>query len=247
MEFEVGSATKRVEDLRLTRGLGRYVDDIRLPGETHMVVVRSPHAAARIAAYDTKAAATLPGVLAVMTGADFAVDGLGGLDTCILRHRRDGSPMARPPYPILCSDRVRFAGDAVAIVVAESLDAAIDAAELVDVHYDVVSSVADVVAAAEQGAPAVWPQEAPDNECFFFELGDRARVEAAFATAHHATSVDFRISRVSANPLEPRGAIGLYDPADGRYTLYTGTQIPHKVRDELAQKTFFVPNHSIRV
>jgi carbon-monoxide dehydrogenase large subunit len=247
MTFEIGSSTRRVEDLRLTRGLGRYVDDIRISDETHMVVVRSPHAAARIVGIDTAAAAGLPGVLAVLTGADFAADGLGHLDTCILRNRRDGSPMAHPPYPVLCTDSVHYAGDPVAIVVAETLHLASDAAERVDVDYEILESVTDVVAAAEPDAPAVWPDEAPDNECFFFELGDRARVEAAFGRAHHVTSVDFRVSRVSANPLEPRNAIGVYDQSNGRYTLYSGTQIPHKVRDELAQKTFFIPSHQIRV
>jgi len=247
MTFEIGSPTRRVEDLRLTRGLGRYVDDIHVPGEAVMVVVRSPHAAARIRGIDTSSAAAQPGVLAVLTGGDFVADGLGGLDTCIPRKRRDGSPMAKPPYPVLCTDSVHFAGDAVAIVVAETLNIAADAAELVDVDYEMLDSVTDVVEAAKPGAPAVWPAEAPDNECFFFELGDRARVEAAFAQAHHVTSVDFRISRVSANPLEPRNALGLYDPSSGRYTLYSGTQIPHKVRDELAEKTFHIPNNQIRV
>jgi carbon-monoxide dehydrogenase large subunit len=247
MTFEIGSPTKRVEDLRLTRGLGRYVDDIHIPGETFMVIVRSPHAAARIVTIDTSAAATQPGVLTVLTGAECVADGLGGFATCIPREQRDGRPMAKPPYPVLCTDCVHFAGDAVAIVVAETINAATDAAELVKVDYEMLDSVTDVVEATKPGAPAVWPAEAPRNECFFYELGDRAGVETAFARAHHVTSVDFRISRVAANPLEPRNAIGLYDQGSGRYTLYSGTQIPHKVRDELAEKTFFIPNHRIRV
>ncbi len=212
-----------------------------------MVVVRSPHAAARILSIDTNAASARPGVLAVLTGADLTADGLGGLDTPILRSRRDGTPMVKPLYPVLCTDSVHFGGDPVAIVVAESHSIAADAAELVDVIYETYDSVTDIIEATKPGAPAVWQDAAPDNECFFFELGDRARVETAFAQAHHITSVDFRVSRVSANPLEPRNAIGLYEPASGRYTLYSGTQIPHKVRDELAEKTFYIPNYRIRV
>lgn len=245
--FSIGTSTRRVEDLRLTRGLGRYVGDIRFHSEAHMAVVRSPHASARINAIDTTSALAMPGVLAVLTGADFAADGLGKLETGIFRNRRDGRPMANPPYRVLCIDHVQYAGDPVAIVVAETLNAANDGAECVSVDYQPRDCVTDIVEAVKPGAPAVWPSDAPDNECFVFELGDRAAVEAAFARAHHVASVDFRISRVSANPLEPRNVVGIYDPADGRYRLYSSTQIPHKVREELARTVFFVPEHRLQV
>ncbi len=246
-EFGIGTSTPRVEDARFVRGLGRYTDDIHFPGETHMAVVRSPYAAARINGIDASAALAAPGVVAVLTGADVVADGLGTLHTIVQRHRRDGTPMARPPYRILALDRVRLVGDAVAIVIAESAALARDAADLVAVDYEELPSVTDAAAAVAKGAPAVWPEEVPDNVSFVFELGDRATVDAAFARADHVARIDYRISRVSANPLEPRNAIGLYDPAEGRYTLYAGMQAPHNIRKELAERTLMIPAHRLRV
>ncbi len=244
--FRIGAALPRVEDQRFLRGLGRYVDDFHFPGETYMCVVRSPHAAARIVSIDPTAALAMDGVLAVLTGADAQADNLGPLRTSVMRKQRNGAPMVEPPYHILCCDTVHFAGDAVAIVVAETRAAAIDAADAVAVDYDATDAVTDIVEAIKPGAPAVWP-DVPDNESFFFELGDRAGTEAAFARAAHVAKVDFRITRVTANSLEPRNAIGLYDPADGRYTLYTGTQAPHKLRSELILHTLRIPETQLRV
>jgi carbon-monoxide dehydrogenase large subunit len=245
--FGIGSATPRFEDARLLRGLGRYVDDIALPGMAHMAVVRSPHASARIAAIDAAAARALPGVLAVLTGADLAADGWGTLHTIVERRRRDGTPMAHPPYRLLALDAVRFVGDAVAIVIAETAAAALDGRDAVAVDYDSQPAVTDVADAARPGAAAVWPADVPDNECFVFALGDAGAVAAGFAAAHHVSTLDFRISRVSANPMEPRSAIGLHDPGDDRFTLYAGTQIPHKLRTELAERTMLMPAHRLRV
>ena len=244
--YGIGTPTRRVEDLRFVRGLGRYTDDIRFPDEAHMVVLRSPHAAARIRGIDVGAARAAPDVLAVLTGADVVADGLGTLHTMVQRHRRDGTPMARPPYRILALDQVRFVGDAVVIVVAETREAAEAAAEHIAVDYEVLPSVTDAVEAVRPGAPAVW-DEVPDNVAFVFEQGDKAAVDAAFGRAHHVARLDFRITRVSANPLEPRNAIGVYDPAEDRYVLYAGTQAPHKIRSELAEKTLFVPVNRLRV
>jgi carbon-monoxide dehydrogenase large subunit len=246
-EFGIGTSTPRVEDARFVRGLGRYTDDIHFPGETHMAVVRSPYAAARVNGIHTEASRAAPGVLAVLTGADAVADGLGTLHTIVQRHRRDGTPMARPPYRVLALDRVRLVGDAVAIVIAESAAQARDAADLVSVDYTELPSVTDAAAAVAKDAPAVWPEEAPDNVSFVFELGDRAAVDAAFARADHVARIDYRISRVSANPLEPRNAIGLYDAAEDRYTLYAGMQAPHNIRRELAERTLLVPAHKLRV
>ena len=194
------------------RGRGRYTDDVEAANAVHMVVVRSPHAAARIRGIDTAEALAAPGVLTVLTGADVAADGLGLLRTSVDRKRRDGSPMARPPYRLLATDQVRFAGDAVAIVVAETRAAAFDAADLVAVDYEDLPSVTEAAEAVAPGAPAVWPDQVPDNVSFVFEQGNRAATDAAFARAAHVTTLDFRITRVSANPIEPRNAVGWYDP-----------------------------------
>jgi len=245
-EFRIGAAVPRVEDQRFLRGLGRYVDDIRFADEAAMVVVRSPHAAARILGIDTAAACAMPGVRAVLTGADAEADGIGPLRTSVPRRRRDGSPMVEPPYRILCTDAARFAGDAVAVVVADTAAQALDAAEAVAVDYEPLPAVTDVVEAVKPQAPAVWPQ-VPDNVSFVFSLGNRDAVDAAFARAAHIAKFDFRVSRVSANALEPRNAVGLYDAADGRYTLYTGAQNPHRVRYELAAHTLRIPETQLRV
>src|SRR4051812_44134616 len=152
-EFVFGRPTRRIEDRRLLQGLGRYTDDLRLPGAAHMVILRSPFAAARIRGIDTEAALALPGVLTVLTGEDAEADGLGTLHTIVERKRRDGSPMPRPPYRILALDAARFAGDAVAAIIAETRDLARDAAELVEIDYEELPSVTDAVAAAQTGAP----------------------------------------------------------------------------------------------
>ena len=242
----IGTSSQRIEDIRFVQGLGRYTDDMRVADCAHLVVVRSPHASARILSIDAAAALAAPGVLAVLTGADALADGLGCLRTIVSRQRADGSPMAQPPFRILAVDRVRFAGDAVAAVVAETAMAAKDAADLVAVEYEALDSVTDAAEAVRAGAPVVWPDEVPDNVAFLFELGDKEAVERGFARAHHVARLAFRVSRVSANPLEPRNAIGSYERADGRYTLVCGTQKPHSVREELGV-LLGVPERRIRV
>ena len=246
-DLGIGASLPRVEDMRFVRGRGRYVGDISLSGETFMAVVRSPHAAARIVSVGIADAAAMPGVLAVLTGADALADGLGHIQTAVQRFRRDGSPMPRPPFPILAHEAVHFAGDPVACVIAETAAQAQDAAERVDVDYEHRGAVTDVAVASAPGAAAVWPDLAPDNICFFYQEGDRAAVDAAFAKAAHVATVDIKISRVSANPMEPRLAIGLYEDGMDRYTLYTGTQSPHKMRTELAKDVFRIPASQLRV
>jgi carbon-monoxide dehydrogenase large subunit len=245
--FRIGMPTPRIEDLRLVRGRGRYTDDVEVPNAAHMALVRSPHAAARISHIDTTDALAMPGVLAILTGADVVADDLGLLRTSVERNRRDGSPMPRPPYRLLALDDVHFAGDPVAVVIAETRAAALDAADAVVVEYEDRPSVTDAPEAVQPSAPAVWPDQAPDNVCFVFEQGDRAATDAAFAKAHHVTKLDYRITRVSANPIEPRNAAGWYDPLQDRYTLYAGTQGPHKLRSELAEVTLKIPAHQLRV
>jgi len=243
----IGTATPRIEDLRLIRGLGHYTDDIYLPNAAHMVVVRSPHAAARIKWIDTQAARDFPGVIAVLTGKDAEADGLGLLRFSVPRQRRDGSPMVKTPYRLLALDQVRLVGDAVAIVVAETIFAARDAADLVSVDYEELPSVTDAAEAVKPDAAKVWPQEVPDNEAFLVRVGDKAAVEAAFARAHHIARLDFRVTRVSANTLEPRNAVAVYDPGDDKFTLYSGMQTPHKMRNEIAESVFRMPTTRLRV
>lgn len=244
-EGGLGAPVRRVEDARLLRGRGRYTDDHRLDDAVHMVLVRSPHAAARIRGIDASAAGAMPGVLAVLTGHD--LEALGALQTSVARSLPDGSPMPLPPYRILATDAARFVGDPVAAVVAETRAIARDAAEAVAVDWEPLPAVTDASAALEPDAPAVWPQHAPDNLCFLFPLGNREAVEAGFAKAAHVARLPFRISRVSANPLEPRGAIGAWDEGEGRWTLISGVQIPHKIRSELAAKTLRVADNRLRL
>lgn len=246
-EYGIGQSVPRTEDLRLLTGQGRYVDDYTLPGQCWMAVVRAPHAAATISGIDTSAAEEMSGVVAVLTGADLVADGIGTLHTIVQRHKRDGSPMERPPFHPLAVDRVRFAGEGVAIVVADTMHAARDAAEMVEVEYEEQAAVTDVAAAVREGAPAVWPRLVDDNVSFVFEAGDRAATDAAFADAHHVTRLDFRVSRVSANPLEPRNAAGSYDPIEQRYTLLAGIQIPHKIRTEIAENTLGIDPQRLRI
>jgi carbon-monoxide dehydrogenase large subunit len=246
-EFGVGAPVPRYEDLRLVRGAGQYTDDQHFPGETHLVVVRSTHAAAKIVAIDTAAARAVPGVLAVLTGADSVADGLGLINCGVERKKADGSPMPRPPYHVLAVDEVRFVGDAVAAVVAETLFAAQEAADLVDITYEAKPSVTSCAEAAKPDAPVVWPQQAPDNVCYVVRNGNVAAVDAAFAKAAHVTRLDYRITRVSTNSMEPRNAIGLYDVAEDRMTLYAGTQVPHRIRSEIARHVMKVPEHKLRV
>jgi carbon-monoxide dehydrogenase large subunit len=243
--FGVGQSVKRFEDVRLVRGGGRFHDDVNLRDQAHAVVVRSVHAHARITGIDVSAARRAPGVLAVLTGDDLARAGLGSTQTTLSRTRPDGSPMFAPAHPVLVRDRVRCVGDPVAFLVAETLAQAEDAAELVRVDYEPLPAVTGTSAAGEAGSPPVW-EECPDNVSNVFETGDRAAVEAAFARAAHVVQRRYVISRVYAQYMEPRGALGVYDPGRDRYTLYADVQYPHRVRQILAG-IFRVPEHRIRV
>ncbi len=236
---------RRFEDPRLLRGEGRFVNDVNLPGQAYAVVLRSPHAHARIRSIDTAAATRAPGVLAIYTGADVARDGLGTTRMTLRRMRPDGSPMFAPPHPALAQERVRYVGDPVALVVAETLAQAEDAAELVEVDYEPLPSVTST-AAVGPGSPPVW-DACPDNISNVFEAGDRAATDAAFARAHRVIRRRYVITRVHAQYMEPRGALGSYDPGEDRYTLYADVQYPHRVRNALASMVFRVPEHQVRV
>jgi len=244
-EFAIGQGVSRFEDPRLLRGAGRYVDDIKLAGMAHGVVVRSQHAHARIKSLDVSAAKAAPGVLCVLTAADFKAAGWGDLPGHGGLKRRDGSPMLKTRYPILAEERVRWVGDPIAFVVAETVAQAFDAAELVDLVLEPLPAVTSTEAAAKPGAVKVW-DDAPDNVCFVELIGDKAATDAAFARADHVVKQKFVINRVTAASMEPRGAVGDYNAGDGRYTIYTAIQRPHPTRADFA-KMMKIPESRIRI
>jgi aerobic carbon-monoxide dehydrogenase large subunit len=243
-QFGIGQPIKRFEDQRLLRGEGRFHNDVNLPGQAHAVIVRSTHAHARIRSIDTGPALASPGVVAVFTGADLARDNLGTMQMTLKRKRPDGSPMFAPPHRGLTVDRVRYVGDPVAMVIAETLAQAEDAAERLRIDYEPLPSVTSTAEAI--GGPAVW-DECADNVSNLFESGDKATTDAAFANAHRVVRRRYVITRVHAQYMEPRGALGVWDPGEERYTLYADVQYPHRVRTALANNIFKVPEHSIRV
>jgi carbon-monoxide dehydrogenase large subunit len=244
-KFGIGQPVPRFEDPRLVRGGGRYVDDMALPGMAFGYVLRSPHAHAKISSIDVTAAKAAPGVLAVLTGADWRACGWGDLPVPGGHKRRDGSPMYRPRYPALVSDRVRWVGDYVAFVVAETWAQAADAAELIVVDYEPLAAVVSTAEAPADGTPRVF-DDCPNNICFVHLQGDKAATDAAFARAAHLVRQHFVINRVTAVTMEPRGSIGDYNVNDGRYTVYTTLQRAHPFRAELAS-VLKVPEAKIRV
>lgn len=245
-KFGMAQPVRRVEDPRLLIGNGRYTDDITLANEAVGIVLRSPHAAARIVSMDTTAAAGLDGVLAIYTAADFKADGIGGLPCAIPLKNRDGSPRAEVPHPVLADGEVRHVGDPVAFIVAETSQAARDAAEAIMVDYDILPSSTDLGATLDADAPAVWPQ-APGNVCFDWETGEKERTEALFAEAAHVTRLTVVNNRVVVASMEARAAAAEYDPASGRWTLYTNTQGGWTLKSMLAQAVFNVPEDRFRV
>jgi len=244
-EFALGQPVPRFEDPRLLRGGGRYVDDLALPRMAYGYVLRSPHAHARIRAIDVAAAKQAPGVLLVLTGADWQASGWSDLPVPAGTRRRDGSPAYRPRFPALVQDRVRWVGDYVAFVVAETREQAQDAAELIEVEYEPLPAVTGTAEALEPGAPAVW-EDCPDNTCFVHQVGDKAAVEAAFARAAHIVKRRLVVNRVTAAAMEPRGAVGDYDRAADRYTVYTVLQRAHGYRSDIAGIAK-IPESKVRV
>ncbi len=245
--FAVGQPLRRKEDERLVTGGGSYTDDLQVAGALHAAFVRSPHAHADILAIDTATARAMPGVAAVLTAADCDAAGLGPLPCRALpRHNRDGRPMPATERPVLARRRVRHVGDPVALVVAETMAQARDAAEAVEVTYAPRPAVTDPVAALRPGAPELWP-EAPGNLALDWEAGDAAAVDRLLAAAHHVTRVELVNNRVVPNPLEPRGCIATYDAATQSYTLRTGGQGVHSMQSVLADEVLKVPKERLRV
>ena len=244
-EFDIGNSVPRTEDPRLLSGGGRYVDDIDLPSLCRAHILRSPHAHAAIRGIDADAARSMPGVHAVLTGADYAASGLGTIQPQLVLKSRDGAPMARPSFAPLAIDRSVHVGEAVAVVVADSLAQAKDAAETIDVDFEPLEATVDTALADAETTPALW-QEAPGNESFVHFLGDRDAVDAGFAKAAHVVERRFTISRVTSNTMEPRAFLGDVDRA-GRYTLYAAVHYPHRLRSALARDIFGLPENRVRV
>jgi len=232
-KFGVAQPVRRVEDPRLLTGSGRYTDDIVLPGMLHGVVLRSPYAAARIMGIDTTAARASPGVRAVYTGADLQADGLGPLPCVAPVANRDGTAMHDPPHPVLAHAAVRHVGDPVAFVVADTIDAARDAAELLDVDYDRLPSITDLSVATEPGAALVWPGVA-NNIAFDWAIGDKAATDAQFAVATHVTRLTVVNNRIVVSSMEARACVADFDAATDRWALYANTQGGWLVKDLIA-------------
>jgi carbon-monoxide dehydrogenase large subunit len=222
-KFGLAQPVRRVEDPRLLKGMGRYTDDIVLPGMLHGIVLRSPHAAAKILSIDTAAAGALPGVRAIYTAADMKAAGLGTLPCAAPVQNRDGSDMASPAHSVLADGAVHHVGDPVAFIVADTLQQARDAAERVQVDYDVLPSATDLATAMDPGVPAVWA-EAKNNIGFDWEIGDQAATEAAFAKAAHVTTLTVVNNRIVVSSIEARAALADFDQSTGRWTLYANTQ-----------------------
>jgi carbon-monoxide dehydrogenase large subunit len=244
-EYGLGQAVPRSEDPRLLRGGGRYTDDLALPRMAYGFILRSPHAHARIRHLDTTRAEDAPGVQLVLTGTDWQQSGWRDIPAGGDLKRPDGSPMYTPPNPALVTDRVRRVGDYVAMVVADSVAQAMDAAELIEVDYEPLPAIIDTEAAAQEGAVSVW-DECSDNLCFLREIGNRDAVAAAFAAADHVVRQKLVITRVACNPIEPRACVGSHDVADGHFTIYTTLQGAHPFRAQLA-RLMKIPEGKLRV
>ena len=241
-----GKSVRRVEDDNLLTGAGIFADDVANPGEARLCFLRSPYPHARIAALDVAAARALPGVIAVITGADLVAAGVRPLPQSADFRRPDGSPTAAPPQHALADGTVRFVGEAVAAVVAETAAQARDALEAIAVDYEPLPMVADVNDAVAPGAPLVWPQ-ATGNLAVELRHGDAAATAAAFARAAHRVSLDLVNQRVIPCPVEPRATLASYDPATGRITLRVSCQTPTGLRDDLCNTVLGIPPDKVRV
>ncbi len=244
-KFGIGQPVLRVEDPRFITGRGRYVDDFELPQQAYGVAVMSPHAHARIKRVDTTKAKAAPGVLAVLTGADVIADKLGGFAPPMPEDM--GGPKGfRTPRAILEADKVRAVGDRVAFVVAETLTQARDAAELIEIDYEPLPAVIAAEDAVKPGAPALW-DGAPNNVAFTLMMGNKDATDAAFAAAKHVVTLKLNNSRITANSIEPRAAIGHYHPDGDNYTLYSSSQNPHGTRSAVAGQVLKIPETRLRV
>ena len=240
----VGASVRRKEDYRFLTGAGQYTDDVNPPNHTHAYFLRSPHAHAKIRKIDTAKAKTLPGVVAIFTGAD--LEGVNGLPCGWLITGTDGKPMNEPPHPVLAQGKVRHVGDQVALLIAETPHQAKDGAEAIVVDYETLPAVVNCVDALKAGAPQIH-DGAPGNKCYTWALGDKAAVDAAFAKADHVAKLDIVNNRLIPNAIEPRAAVASYSRADDSYTLYVSNQNPHVERLLMTAFVLGLPEHKVRV
>ena len=245
-KFGLSQPLRRIEDPRLLLGGGRYTDDLAPAGAAHGVVLRSPHAAAKILSIDTAAALEVPGVLAVITAKEWREEGLGEIPCIIPLKNADGSDRKETPRLALAEDRVRHVGDPVAFVVAETAQAARDGAEAVMVDYDPLPSVTDLAAAHEPGAPKVW-DGVESNIVFDWEAGEKEKADELVSKAAHVTRLTVVNNRVVVASMEGRAATAEYDPAEGKFTLHCGTQGSWLVKQLLAESVFHLPQEKFRV
>jgi len=242
---KIGQSVRRTEDFRFLTGQGNYIDDIRLDGMAYAAVLRSSHAHAIIKEIETADADAMDGVLLIVTAKDWQAQGYGTIPSkSATRTKIDGSPFAEPPRHCLAIDRVRYVGEPVALVVAETISQAREAMEMIDVDYEPVDSITDPKKAVEDGAPLVW-DDIPGNICLDFQLGDKDGTDTAFAEADHVVSLDLVNNRLTAVPIEPRGAIASYDPATDSFLLYNSTQNVHANRDTFAEKVLNITSDKI--
>jgi aerobic carbon-monoxide dehydrogenase large subunit len=243
----IGASVKRREDFRFLKGMGRYTDDMTMPNMTYCVFVRSPVAHAKLGKIDLSAAKASPGVVAIFTSADIDADKLGGVPCGWLITGKDNKPMVEPKHPILASGKVRHVGDPVCAVIAETYAQARDAAEKVSIDYQELPAVIDMKRALAGIGGAPVHDEAPNNQCFDWELGDKAAVDAAFTKAHHICKIDLINNRLVPNAMEPRAAIGAFDMSNDEYTLVTTSQNPHVIRLLMGAFVLSIPEHKLRV
>ena len=246
MENGIGASPKRREDFRFLKGLGRYTDDMTMPNMTHCVFVRSPVAHAKLGRIDLTAALKSAGVVAIFTAADLEADNVGGVPCGWLVTGRENKPMVEPKHSIMASGKVRHVGDPVVAVIAETLEQAKDAAEKVSVDYQELPAIVDMKKALKGGGTPVH-DEAANNMCFDWELGDKAATDAAFAKAAHICKIDLINQRLVANAMEPRAAIGAYDLSTEEHTLVTTSQNPHVIRLLMGAFVLNIPEHKLRV
>ena len=242
----IGTPIRRREDQRFLTGAGQYVDDFNRPGQTYAWMVRSSVAHAAIKSVDISKAEAAPGVVKILTGADWAADGVGGLPCGWQVIGKNDVAMHEPPHPALVADKVRHVGDNLAIVIAETKDQARDAAELIEIDLEERPAVVSMSAAAADGAPLVH-DDVPNNLCYDWEIGVREDADAVFDKADHVTRLELVNNRLVANPIEPRAALAEYDPAGDHYTLYTTSQNPHVIRLLMGAFVLSIPEHKLRI
>ena len=243
-QYGISQPVTRVEDARLLRGEGEYTGDINIDGQAHAFLLRAPFAHADIRSIDTAGAKAGPGVLGVFTIDDLKRENIGTIPCLAPIQQIDGSPLVTPPRPLLADGRVRHVGQPVALVVAETLDQARDAAEAIAVDYAPLPAVTDTKTASQPGQPQVW-DEAPNNICYVWEKGDRAAADVAIETADHVVEIEVVNNRIVVNAMEPRGAVGVWD--GDRFTLYAPSQGVHSIKRQLANNIFNMPPEKFHV